>query len=84
MGTKGYDGMALLLGEGNVTHERYGQLSCRIAWIYVLMAGAWTVVDPDDEVDAYCDNESVWKGFMKIKRWIGEPLRCRCHVRFRR
>ena len=43
-----------------------------------LMAGAWTVVDPDDEVDAYCDNESVWKGFMKIKRWIvggmlGEP-----------
>ena len=35
-----------------------------------LMAGAWTVIDPDDEIDAYCDNESVWKGFMKIKRWM--------------
>ena len=83
LGTYGWILVGMVIwhcSSGKVTSHTRGMASYRaeLHGLMSLMAGAWTVVDSYDEVDAYCDNESVWKGYMKIKRLmvkgiLGEP-----------
>ena len=43
--------------------------------IMSLMAGAWECVDDGDTVMAYCDNDSVVKGFKKVRVWVAGGCR---------
>jgi hypothetical protein len=40
-----------------------------------LMAGAWDIVDEGGTVTAYCDNDSVVKGFKRVRAWVARGCR---------